>query len=77
MTNNYSKTLKITAIIIAVLLLITCIVFFYILPSKSPSPPTAEQIQAKLKEMSQSLTVMEQTPKVKAKLLQMSKSLNK
>jgi hypothetical protein len=72
-----SKNLKITAIILAVLLLGASIILFYVLQPKSPSPPTAEQIQAKLKEMSESLTVMEQTPKVKAKLLEMSKSLNK
>lgn len=75
----------IAALIVAVLVFGIAIVVYIFRPAPevvpvAPPPDPNELTQAKidkLAEMSQSLTVQEITPQLKAKLAEMSKSLNK
>ncbi len=68
-----NKNIKV-ALIVFVVLILGVLIFYYSFQPKSPSPPNPAQ---KLTEMSQSLTVQEQTPQFRSKLDAMSKSLNK
>ena len=71
-----TKSSKITLLVL-VLILLGILVFYYSFKSKSPPLTPDELKEAKLKEMSQSLTLQKDTPQFKAKLEAMSRSLNK
>ena len=70
-----SKNIKIVLIILVIILLGLLVLYYYKTP-KNLTPPIIKQAD-KIKEISQSLTTQEQTPQFKAKLEEMSKSLNK
>ena len=60
-----------------IILVILLLIFLVVSYSSSPKSPPAVSKQGELTEMSKSLATPEQTPQLKAKLEDMSKSLNK
>ena len=76
------KNSQIVLFVIVVVLLGGFILYYSLVRKPSPSlndlnTLTEEEREAKFVEISQSLTVQKETPKFKAKLEEMSKSLNK